>query len=549
MPDALTLAGALAELARHHPDDVALVEVGGVTDPRVTFAELDALSAAYASALADHGVRRGDVVGVWLPNVVESVVLEFALARLGAATLGVNTRYGEHELTHLMETGRPVGLVAPADFHGIDFAGRLGTALDAMSSPAPRPRWIAWVGGDAGDVRDLPSWQLGVTPVGGTTPPLDEGRRHDAVNYFTTSGSTGLPKLAGHDQQSVVRHARNAARAFDMRSGDVSLGVLPLSGVFGFNHVMAMLLTGGATVLVPVLEPVATVEAMARWRVTHVIGGDDLFGRIRDGWERAGRPALTLRRGGIADFTGDAAGCVAWADESFGADVTGVYGSSEVFALTAAWPSGLPVTERVRGGGRLVSRDIEVRIVDPDSGVACERGETGEIQLRGYNVVTDYLGSPESARDSWTADGWFRTGDLGFREERDDEIVYVCRAGDALRLRGFLVEPAEIERFLMGQPGVDTVKVVAARAADGGDGVVAFATVTADDAGAAVDADGLLAVARSRLAAYKVPQAIRVVDELPVTSGTNGTKVRTSVLRQWADELVGSAGADGGSVR
>jgi fatty-acyl-CoA synthase len=542
MPDALTLAGALAELARHHPDDVALVEGGDVTDPRVTFAELDVSSSAFASALADHGVRRGDVVAVWLPNVVESVVLEFALARLGAATLGVNTRYGEHELTHLLETGRPVGVVAPADFHGIDFPGRLAASLDSMAPGSSQPRWVAWVGGDAGDVRGLSAWRLDDGAERPTTSP-DEGRASDQVNYFTTSGSTGLPKLAGHDQQAVVRHARNAARAFDMRPGDVSLGVLPLSGVFGFNHVMAMLLAGGTTVLVPVLEPVAAVNAMERWGVTHVIGGDDLFGRIRDGWEAAGRPRLALRRGGIADFTGDAASCVAWADEHFGADLTGVYGSSEVFALTAAWPPGLPVVERVRGGGRLVSTDIEVRIVDPDSGALSERGETGEIQLRGYNVVTDYLGA--AATDAFTSDGWFRTGDLGHREDRDDELVYFCRAGDALRLRGFLVEPAEIERFLAGRAGVDTVKVVAVRRADGVDVVVAFATVTPDDAGAAVDADALLSAARSQMAAYKVPQVIRVVDELPVTSGTNGTKIRTAVLRQWAEELVGTTGVEG----
>jgi fatty-acyl-CoA synthase len=540
MAEVLTLAGALGELARRHPSDVALVEIGGATDRTVTFAELESMSVMLAQELSEHGVGRGDVVGVWLPNVVESVALEFALADLGAATLGVNTRYGEHELTHLLETGRPIGLVAPADFHGIDFAGRLGAALAEMPSEAPRPAWVAWIGADAGSVGTLGSWRLVDRPVGGGTTSFGHGRAGDAVNYFTTSGSTGLPKLAGHDQQAVVRHARNAARAFGMRRGDVSLGVLPMSGVFGFNHVMAMLLAGGTTVLVPVLDPVTTVEAMERWRVTHVIGGDDLFGRIRDGWEARGRPALALRRGGIADFTGDAAACVAWAEESFGADVTGVYGSSEVFALTAAWPAGLPVADRVRGGGRLVSDDIQIRVVDPDSGALVATGETGEIELRGYNVVTDYLGPAGSAADAITDDGWFRTGDLGYQEGRDDELVYVCRAGDALRLRGFLVEPAEIERFLMARPGIETAKVVAVKGPDGSDVVVAFATITTDEAGAHVDADGLLSEARSRLAAYKVPHAIRVVDALPVTSGTNGTKVRTSVLRQWAEELVGA---------
>jgi fatty-acyl-CoA synthase len=321
-----------------------------------------------------------------------------------------------------------------------------------------------------------------------------------------------------------------------MRPGDVSLGVLPLSGVFGFNHVLAMLLAGGAALLVPVLDPPRTVEAMAEYGVTHVIGGDDLFGRLREGWETAGRPGLALRRGGIADFAGDAASCVAWAAEHFGAEVTGVYGSSEVFALTATWPAGLGLDERVRGGGRLVSDDIAVRLVDPDTGAVSGPGETGEIQLRGYNVVTHYLGSA----GSFTDDGWFRTGDLGTAEHRPDEFVYVCRAGDALRLRGFLVEPAEIERFLMDQPGVDTAKVVAVPDADGTDVVVAFVTAVSGPGGPALDEDRLLAEARAKLAAFKVPRAVRVVAELPTTSGTNGRKIRTAVLREWAHELVRS---------
>jgi fatty-acyl-CoA synthase len=535
MADDLTLTTAFAALARETPDAVALVEVFGGTTRQVTFAELEVLGAGLAQALAEHGVRRGDVVGVWLPNTVESVALELALARLGAATLGVNTRYGEHEIAHLLATGRPVGMIAPADFHGIDFAGRLAAAVEANAASAPPPKWVAWIGRDAGAVGSVSSWQLEPVLEGGSAT-YDEGQPHDPVNYFTTSGSTGLPKLAGHDQQSVVRHARNAAAAFGMRPGDASLGVLPLSGVFGFNHVIAMLLTGGTTVLVPVFDPVETVLAMAEHGVTHVIGGDDLFGRLREGWEGAGRPALAWRRGGIADFGGSAVACVAWAEEQFGADVTGVYGSSEVFALTAAWPAGLPLDAPARGGGRVVAPDIEVRVVDPDTGLEAARGRTGELQLRGYNVVTDYLGS--TGADPFTEDGWFRTGDLGHQGDRDDEFVYLCRAGDALRLRGFLVEPAELERFLMDQPGVDTAKVVAAPDGDGTDVVVAFVTVDADDRGRAVTADDLLGTARARLAAFKVPRAVRVVDELPVTSGTNGTKIRSAVLREWAVALL-----------
>ena len=538
----LTLAAAFAE--RADSDALALVEIGPV-ERRATFAELDLLAARLAATLDARGVRRGDVVGVWLPNVIETVALELALARLGASVLGINTRYGEHELAHLLSAGRPVGLIAPAEFHGIDFSGRLAAAAKVVKGPLPN--WVAWVGDDAGDVAGVTGYALGSVqpdePASASRVSVrDEGVPEDLVNYFTTSGSTGLPKLAGHDQSSVVRHAQNVARAFGMRAGDMALGVLPMSGVFGFNHILAMLLAGGGTVLVPVFDPVPTVEAMARYGVTHVIGGDDLFGRLRDGWVNAGRPSLALRRGGIADFTGDAASCVAWAEDTFGADITGVYGSSEVFALTATWPAGLSRDRRRQGGGKLVSEEIRVRIADPESGVERPVGEPGEIQLEGYNVVTHYRGA--GGAEAFTSDGWFRTGDLGIRHGRSDEFVYLCRIGDALRLRGFLVEPAEIERFLMDQPGVETAKVVAVPDEDGAQVVVAFVTATGDDAGATMSAEALLSETKLRLAAFKVPKLIRVVPEMPVTSGTNGTKIRTAVLRDWASDLMRSPPPD-----
>ena len=538
MSSALTLSGVLDEHASSHADDVALVETGGPSDRTVTFADLAAHAADLAQLLAGRGVRRGDVVGVWLPNTVEAMVTQFALARLGAVNLGINTRYGTHELTHLLTAGRPVGIIAPGSFHGIDFSGRLADAWSDARRAGGTTRWVGWIGEPAAPVESLESWVIpGADVVSGdslaSAPAYDAGRADDLVNVFTTSGSTGLPKLAGHDQQSVVRHARNVATAFEMGRGDVSLGVLPLSGVFGFNHVIAMLLAGGTVVLCPVFDGPGAVADMARFGVTHVIGGDDLFLRLRTAWE-ATRPTLAFRRGGIADFSGTAADCVAWAD-SLGADVTGVYGSSEVFALTAAWPAGLPLADRTRGGGRLVSDEIELRIVDPDSGEVCPDGVTGEVQVRGYNVVARYLGDPAAVSGSFAEDDWFRTGDLGHQEGRHDEFVYVCRAGDALRLRGFLVEPAEIEQFLMACPGVDTAKVVGVKDNGGADVVVAFVTAAP---GVQVSEDDLQQFARGHLAAFKVPDRIVVVDELPVTSGTNGTKVRTAALREWAADLV-----------
>ena len=461
--------------------------------------------------------------------------------------LGINTRYSVSELTHLLTRGRPVGIVAPARFLELDFAGRLRRASDAASA-AP---WVA-VTRPSGS-GDLARFDVGGgtwTPasVGESSPPRgqipSDGRPSDPVNYFTTSGSTGLPKLSGHDQRSVAVHSANVARALGMNADDSFLAALPLTGVFGFNPTMAMLSVGGACVLEPVFDPRLVLSDARSHGITHVVGGDDMLGRLMDAWRAADadrhRSLRCLRRGGIADFAGRAGEVIAWAEDELGVRISGVYGSSELFALTSIWPAGLDLSERGRGGGSVVSADIEVRAVDPASGDTSPPGSTGELQFRGYNVVTGYLGDPDAGRAAITDDGWFRSGDLGFVLDEPGSFVYVCRDGDALRLRGFLVEPAEIERFLCSHRDVAAAKVVGARSAVGGDVAVAYVRLAA---AATVASDELMAYCRDQLAPFKVPAHVNVIDEFPVTTGTNGTKIRTAELRRWAEEQLAAEGS------
>jgi len=410
--------------------------------------------------------------------------------------------------------------VCSSDLHrflDIDFVGKL-------------PRSAAWVG-----VVGAPEGaDLGGFDIGGGVHRLPDptacdpaalpraGRAEDPVAYFTTSGSTGAPKLAGHPQSAVVEHAVNVARAFDMRPGDAVHLALPLCGVFGFSAAFGMLAAGGTCVLEPVFDAGRMARDIGAHHVTHLVGGDDMLGRLM----AEDPPAWPdCRRGAIADFGGRAAEVARWADER-GTALSGVYGSSELFALISTWPAELPLAERVPAGGEPVSPGIEVRAVDPETGVVCPPGETGELQFRGYPVTSGYLGGPEVPVD---ADGWFSSGDLGSTTAAG-AFHYRCRAGDALRLRGFLVEPAEIESFLLEQDGVDGAKVVGAQGV-----AVAFVTLRAD---ATVTEGELRDRCRAALAAFKVPARIEVLAEFPVTTGTNGTKIRAAALRERAAELI-----------
>jgi fatty-acyl-CoA synthase len=294
---------------------------------------------------------------------------------------------------------------------------------------------------------------------------------------------------------------------------------------------MAAISGGGACLFEPTFDAVGTLGDMAAHGATHVVGGDDMISRLVDAWadHRVALPAL--RWIGVADFIGRSADIAQWA-ETLGARMSGVYGSSEVFALTLLWPDDEPAPRRWLGGGRVVSPAIEVRTADPATGALVPAGEQGELQFRGPTVVDAYLGNPDAAVEAFTEDGWFRSGDLAVIEA-DGGIEYVCRMGDVLRLSGFLVAPAEIEARLADHEAVETAKVVGARGPGGGARAVAF-VVLVD--GCSAEPEELRAWCAQALARFKVPAEVHVITEMPTTSGTNGSKIRAATLREWAEQ-------------
>jgi acyl-CoA synthetase (AMP-forming)/AMP-acid ligase II len=538
-----TIPAMLHQVVDGHPDATALVEVtesGAVT---LTYRELGDRVAALQAELSGRGVGRGDVVALWLPNWIESVVWQFAVTACGAAVLGVNTRYNVQELSHLIDRARPRVVVLPHAFLGLDFTGRLRDALSvtrAQDDVPPTPQVaVARAPGTDLDRFDMGAGVLSASPSHGPQGDVDRGSGHgsrpdDMANLFSTSGSTSAPKLAAHDQAAVVTHSRNVARAADIGPGDAVLGVLPLSGVFGFTPFYAAMSAGATGVLMPTFSASLVLEAIPQHGITHIVGGDDLFGSLKDEWATRPTDLSPWRFGGIGDFNGRVAEIITWAQDSFGTRMVGVYGSSELFALTAFWDPAQPIADRAVGGGFPVSPDIEVRVADPDTGRVLDDGEPGELQFRGYNVMSGYHGSPEETAAAFTDDGWFTTNDLGHRTGVEEGFVYRCRQGDVLRLRGFLVNPAEIQEHLAAHDAVEVAKVVGAVLPTGHEAAIGFVTL---HPGADCTEEDLVSWCKAGLAGFKVPRRIVVLDEFPTTAGTNGRKIRTAELRDRAAAL------------
>ncbi len=343
-------------------------------------------------------------------------------------------------------------------------------------------------------------------------PAPSQARPDDLAAVFSTSGTTSAPKLAAHDQQSVVAHAENVAAAAGLQPGDAMLLALTAAGVFGYSGAMAALAAGATLVLQPVFTAAETVTLLERYQVTHFFGPDAMLESVLDA---AGGPHPAFARwrwGAFANFTtGQPQRLVARAEEQAGVHLTGTYGSSECFALMSTWPASSAVATRCRGGGYLVSPDIQVRCAAPDTGALQAPGQPGELQFRGYNVLARYLDNPAATAAASTPDGWFRSGDLGLVQP-DGSFVYQSRLKDSLRLSGYLVDPQEVEEQLQEHPAVEIAQLVGVWREREGDLPVAFVRLAP---GAQADEPELLAFARARMAGLQGPAPGPVRGRLP----------------------------------
>lgn len=529
-----TLPDLLRAAAAADPDRVAC-QLPSRPVGSLTYAELETRSRQVAAGLARLGLARGDRLGVWLPTLPEWFVLLFAAARLGLVVVAVNPRYRSKELVDVLGTAGAAAVVVPTSFVGVDYPALLADVVPLLPAlrhvvlvdPAGRPVALPVAG-------PLPH-PIGFDRLLGEQEIVDAGPSGaDLVVIFTTSGTTSSPKLAAHTQQAVARHASSVAEAFDLHPGDVSAIALPMAGVFGFSSALGAL-AGGATCL---LQPIFSAEPLARWlaegRVTHLNAADNMLSAVLQALP-ADRSRLRWRDGAFASFSGGGIELVRQAERQTGVRLSGLYGASEVFALAARWSPDLPAADRARPGGVPISRDIDVRVVDPGTGQVLPPGVPGELQLRGYNVCREYYANPGATAAARTEDGWFRSGDLG-HTLAGGGFVYLSRLKDTLRLRGFLTDPVEIEEFLGTHPGVRLAQVVGVSRPGEGDVPVAFVEL---EPGAEAEPDALVAHCRGGLANYKVPARVVVVDAFPTVPGPNGEKIQKNRLREEAARLLG----------
>lgn len=517
-------------MATRPPGATALID----GERAISFGALDDAGRRVAAGLAKLGVAKGDRIGLFLPNTPAWLALQLGCARLGAIVVAINTRFRAVELADVAGRAGCKILVLWPGFKSMDAVAVI-EAADPAALAALETVIVYDEPEEAASKRPAGRWRIVRYRDLLAEAPFDGNRASGETpsNIFTTSGTTKAPKFVLHCQRALIRHGFDAARAFGYTApGSVVLQATPFCGIYGFSQAMAALAAGCPNIVPPAFEAESAFHAIRKHRVTQFNGTDDMLARLLAVSDEE-RPFPSLRSFGCARFNTMLGDIVARA-EARGVRAFGLFGMSETQALFARQSDDLPRARREVTGGLPVAPEAEVRARDPETGAIQPHGTPGELELKGPSLMVGYFGDEGATRAALTADGFFRTGDLGYTDGAGG-FVFLSRIGDALRLGGYLVNPAEIESHIAQHPAIDGCQVVSVPTARG-ERAVAFVTLRP---GAAFDEAALRAFCQGGLAGFKVPARLFALDAFPVATGPNGTKVQRGRLRTIAAERMG----------
>ncbi|WP_082462428.1 AMP-binding protein [Agromyces sp. Leaf222] len=516
----LSVASMLAESAVRTPARAALHFMGQTID----YGTLWDQSRAYAGALRDRGIGRGDRVAMLVPNVPDFARVYYAALALGAVVVPVHLLFKAEEIEYVLRDSGADVLVAAGPLLGeaVPAATAAGVPLITVLTPPVE------AGGP-----DLPRLEAEAA----ASAPIDRHvsvRPTDAATILYTSGTTGTPKGAVGSHLAIVEQVHCALiDAFDMRADDVVFGGLPLFHTFGQTAVMNIAFRKGASIiLLPKFDPDQALELMNAHGATVFTAVPTMFvGMVEAALRSEARPPLRYAVSGGAALP---VALLEAFERAFGAEVHEGYGLTETSPTVSFNMVGEPIRPGTVGraywgiDAAIADSEVEGRIAFLE-----EPGALGEIVVRGHNLFKGYLGRPDASAEA-VVDGWFRTGDLGTIV--DGIITIVDRKKDMIVRNGYNVYPTEVEAVMMRHPDVAMAAVFGI--ADDTHGQEVHAAVVALD-GHEVDPEALVAFTKERIAAYKYPRVVHVADSLPL--GGSGKVLKRQLVEQYSPEAVRQA--------
>ena len=508
-----------------HGDRDALVD--RATGRRWTYTELADEVDTIALALLDLGVEKGDRVGIWAPNCAEWTFTQYATAKIGAILVNINPAYRVHELKYVLNQAGIGTLVAAPSFKTSDYAAM----IEEVRPDCPDLAHVLLIGSQ--------EWSaLQAVGRGGSRARLTEVQStlsaDDAINIQYTSGTTGFPKGATLSHHNILNNGYFVGELCGYTEADRVCIPVPFYHCFGMVMGNLAATSHGACMVIPApaFDPKATLAAVAEERVTSLYGVPTMFiAELAD--PTFDEYDLSSLRTGIMAGSPCPVEVMKQVIERMGmSEVTICYGMTETSPVSTQTRADDTVDRRVSTVGR-VHPHLEVKVVDPETGQTVPRGEPGEFCTRGYSVMLGYWDQPDKTAEAIDAARWMHTGDLAVMDD-EGYLNITGRIKDMVIRGGENVYPREIEEFLYTHPDVQDAQVIGVPDERYGEELMVW--VKMREGATELTAESLREFCAGKLAHYKIPRYVHLVDEFPMT--VTG-KIRKVEMRAESVKLLG----------
>jgi len=508
-----------------HGDRDALVD--RATGRRWTYTELAEEVDTIALALLDLGVEKGDRVGIWAPNCAEWTFTQYATAKIGAILVNINPAYRVHELKYVLNQAGIGTLVAAKSFKTSDYAAM----IEEVRPECPALRDVLLIGSQ--------EWtELQAVGRGGSRAGLAEVQStlsaDDPINIQYTSGTTGFPKGATLSHHNILNNGYFVGELCGYTEADRICIPVPFYHCFGMVMGNLAATSHGACMVIPApaFDPKATLAAVAEEKVTSLYGVPTMFiAELAD--PTFDDHDLSSLRTGIMAGSPCPVEVMKQVIERMGmSEVTICYGMTETSPVSTQTRADDSVDRRVSTVGR-VHPHLEVKVVDPETGQTVPRGTPGEFCTRGYSVMLGYWEQPDKTAEAIDAARWMHTGDLAVMDD-EGYLNITGRIKDMVIRGGENVYPREIEEFLYTHPDVQDAQVIGVPDEKYGEELMVW--VKMRDGATPLTAESLREFCTGKLAHYKIPRYVHIVDEFPMT--VTG-KIRKVEMRADSVKLLG----------
>ena len=502
-----TIGANLERTAAAFGDREALVDVP--SGRRWTYAQLNAEVDALASGLVAAGIATGDRVGIWAPNCPEWVLLQYATPKIGAILVNINPAYRSHELSFALRQSGVSVLVSAQQFKTSDYRA----TIDEVRGDLPGLRQVVYTG--TGDWTRLAS---GLGSAAEQRAVLDSRAADlsfdDPINIQYTSGTTGFPKGATLSHHNILNNAYFVGELCRYTEQDRVCVPVPFYHCFGMVMGNLGCTTHGACIVIPApgFDPAATLRAVQDERCTSLYGVPTMFIAELGLADFASYDLSSLRTGIMAGSPCPVEVMKRVVSEMHMTEVTICYGMTETSPVSTQTTADDDMDRRVATVGR-VHPHLEVKVVDPETGVVVPHGEPGELCTRGYSVMLGYWDQPDKTAEAIDPARWMHTGDLATMDEAG-YLNIVGRSKDMIIRGGENVYPREVEEFLYGHPAIEDVQVIGVPDAKYGEELCAWVQLRR---GQELTAAELTAYCAGKIAHFKIPRYVRFTDEFPMT--------------------------------